>query len=355
MGETKTLKDCRTCGKSLKLDEFYVSSNKFDRDGRLSICKSCLKDNVDYNNIQTVKDTLLNINRPFIYSIWQSAKEEAETKNSNHFGLYMKSIGMKDFKELTWNDSDEKETTQKPNKTITEMLPPSTEEDSSQEDQEQIEFLETSNKNKQDVIRLIGYDPFIYEKTEDRPLLYNRLVDYLDDATLEDSLKLPSVIEIVKTFGQVDKINNAITTLNSDIDSLVENPGKIKSLGDAKDKLLKSVLALAKDNGISENHNNKKSKGAGTLSGIIKELQEKGFEEANVNVFDIDTTEGMRQVADISHKSIINQLQFDENDYAEMISEQREKIVTLENDNSTLKEENRNLKITLKDYGEIYV
>ncbi|KAF6627035.1 hypothetical protein H6F38_23150 [Paenibacillus sp. EKM208P] len=129
----------------------------------------------------------------------------------------------------------------------------------------------------------------------------------------------------------------------------------MKSLGDAKDKLLKSVLALAKDNGISENHNNKKSKGAGTLSGIIKELQEKGFEEANVNVFDIDTTEGMRQVADISHKSIINQLQFDENDYAEMISEQREKIVTLENDNSTLKEENRNLKITLKDYGEIYV
>ena len=108
--------------------------------------------------------------------------------------------------------------------------------------------------------------------------------------------------------------------------------------------MLKSVLALAKDNGISVNHNNNKSKGAGTLSGIIKQLQEKGFEEAEVNLFDIETCKGMKQVADISNDSIYKQLQFDENDYTDMIMQQREMIRELETRNSSLEETNRVLR-----------
>lgn len=331
---------------------FYVSYNKFDKDGRVSICKSCIKDNIDFSDINTVKEVLLNINRPFIYSIWQSAKEEADTKGSEQFGLYMKSIGMKDFKYLSWLDSDNNETTTKKNVNTVPIHSVLTPKESIPEEQERLEFMKTSEVSKRDIIKLIGYDPFIFEKSEDRPLLYNRLIDYLDDSTLEDGLKLPSVIEIVKTFNQLDKLNNAITTLNADIDSLVDNPGKMKSLIEAKDKLYKSVLALAKDNGISANHNNNKSKGAGTLSGIIKDLQEKGFEEASINLFDIETSEGMRQVADISNKSIMDQLLFDENDYSEMITEQREALIKLQNENAELSEELRRYKNSLRNSGE---
>ncbi|MBD8839477.1 hypothetical protein IFU39_16815 [Paenibacillus sp. CFBP 13594] len=132
--------------------------------------------------------------------------------------------------------------------------------------------------------------------------------------------------------------------MTADVDSLITNAGTIKSLIEAKGKLYKSVLDLAKDNGISVNHNNNKSKGSGTLSGIIKQLQEKGFEEASVNLFDIETCAGMSQVADISNESIFKQLQFDENDYSAMLIEQREIIGDLSGKVTKYEEEIRVLK-----------
>ncbi|PLR72998.1 hypothetical protein CYJ37_12170 [Bacillus sp. UMB0728] len=126
--------------------------------------------------------------------------------------------------------------------------------------------------------------------------------------------------------------------------------GGIKTLIDSKQKILSSLLKLAEDNGISVKHNNQKSKGAGTLTGIIKTLQEKGFEQGEVNLFDIETSLGMRQVADLSNKSIFAQLQFDENDYTQMILEQREIIQELEAKASKFEEENRLLKKELLKY-----
>ena len=275
------------------------------------MCKECLKGQIDYNNIQSIKDALMNINRPFIHDLWISSGEESVAKNSDHFGLYMKTLALKDFKYLTWKDSNEGK--------IQEQVKLTSESKQQTTDVSN----ELDRTNKEDVIRMVGYDPFEFEHESDKRNLYNKLVDFLDDSTLEDSFKLPAVIEIVKTFNQLDKINSALSLATSNITSVTDNAGGIKSLIDSKEKMLKSVLALAKDNGISVNHNNNKSKGSGTLSGVIKQLQEKGFEEAEVNVFNIETCEGMRQVADISNQSIIKQLQFDENDYTSMIIDQR--------------------------------
>jgi hypothetical protein len=106
---------------------------------------------------------------------------------------------------------------------------------------------------------------------------------------------------------------------------------------------------MAKDNGISENYSNNKSKGAGTLSGMIKELQEKGIYNAEVNVYDIETCDGMKQVADISNKSILEQLILNENDYVEMIKDQRDLIQDFQTKAEKYEEECRILKIKLKD------
>src|SRR5690606_4824362 len=102
--------------------------------------------------------------------------------------------------------------------------------------------------------------------------------------------------------------------------------------------------------GISVKHNNQKSKGAGTLSGIIKTLNEKGIEDGEVNLFDIETAKGMKQVADISNQSIMAQLQFDENDYTSMIMEQRDIIQELDSNVMKLEEENRRMKKELMKY-----
>ena len=80
--------------------------------------------------------------------------------------------------------------------------------------------------------------------------------------------------------------------------------------------------------------------------------------EAENNAFDIGTCEGMRQVADISNASILKQIHLDENDYTEMLGQQREMIVKLQqqaDENAEkariLLRENVDLKQFIEDRG----
>ena len=79
---------------------------------------------------------------------------------------------------------------------------------------------------------------------------------------------------------------------------------------------------------------------------------------AEVNGFDIGTCRGMRQVADISNQSILNKIKLDENDYSEMLAEQRvllQKYIELaeerEEQARILLRENVDLKEYLKEIG----
>jgi hypothetical protein len=87
---------------------------------------------------------------------------------------------------------------------------------------------------------------------------------------------------------------------------------------------------LAEQNCLSLKHNKNASKGENTFTGIVRRLKEMNLREAEVNAFDIGTCAGMRQVADISNASIMKQIRLDENDYTDMIANQREMIVKLQ-------------------------
>ncbi|MCY9593999.1 hypothetical protein PC41400_14515 [Paenibacillus chitinolyticus] len=335
-------KTCTSCGKTKKMRiDFYMSNSKHHSDRRYPVCKVCIKKDLNINEQSSIRSVLLEMNRPFLFNVWSNALIEAEKKNSDPFGLYLKSIQLS-YKELTWPDSD----VEYVGPLIENKINPTATSD-------QINILINTNdkRNEEDVVTMLGYDPFVVETAADRIFLFGRLVDFLDESTLEDGFKLPAVVEIVKTFHQIDKINAQLSSIMTDSKSVASNIGGITSLVNAKEKMLKSVLALAKDNGISVNHNNNKSKGSGTLSGIIKTLHENGFDEAQVNLFDIETSEGMLQVADISNRSILNQLQFDENDYVSMLTEQRELIQELDKKVLALEEENRLLKRNEKKQG----
>ena len=56
----------------------------------------------------------------------------------------------------------------------------------------------------------------------------------------------------------------------------------------------------------------------------------------------------MKQVADISNKSIIQQLMLNENDYVDMIKDQKQLIQDLDDKSIKLEEDNRLLKLKLK-------
>lgn len=344
---TNTIK-CTCCGQEKVIERNYYKSNsmiyKGLPDGRIGVCKECILSIYDYylkkneNARLATYLTCRKLDIVYVENVYTAALNESTNKGTPLFGIYVKNINsLNQYSNFTFDESDDFYHK-------TEL-----EEKNSEEFSETISL--NDKRNEEDVLRILGYDPFENENKEDKKYLYNRLIDFLDESTLEDSFKLPTVIEIVKSFNQIDKINSALAVITSDIKAVANNVGGVKSLMDAKDKMLRAVLALAKDNGISVNHNNNKSKGAGTLSGIIKQLQEKGFSEAEINIFDIETLGGIKQVADISNESILKQLMFDENDYTEMIKEQRTLIEEFRSKCEKLEEELRLLKIRNAQQG----
>ena len=161
-----------------------------------------------------------------------------------------------------------------------------------------------SESNRQYIINNIGYDPFEdYPRANEKPKLYNKLVSFMDEDAKDDPMKMMAIIEIVKTYNQIEKINQSIDEYTSDPANFSKNIATVDKLSATKDKLNRSAIALAKDNGISVNNNNNKSKGANTLAGKIKMLKEIGFRDAEINAFDYETCEGMRQVAELSEKA----------------------------------------------------
>lgn len=104
---------CNHCGKERSVSEFYISDNPLDLLQRVSMCKQCIKNNINYDDIDTVKDILHQINKPFIYDKWESAIEESKNPkgiNTDPFGCYMKILSLNyRGRKLTWKDSVHKE------------------------------------------------------------------------------------------------------------------------------------------------------------------------------------------------------------------------------------------------------
>jgi len=174
--------------------------------------------------------------------------------------------------------------------------------------------------------------------------MYAKLINMLDEDSQNDELKNSAIISIIKGQNQENKINDVITNLSSDIKSIKDNIGTIKSLTDTKEKLNKSLLALAKDNKISDLYSGHKTIGANTLTGMVKKLKEIDLKEAQVNLFDIQTSNGMLQTARLSAKAIVENLNFGDDDLIDMVKFQNEKINFYEQEYSKLREENRKLK-----------
>ena len=208
-----------------------------------------------------------------------------------------------------------------------------------------IEQKVRDKQNREDIIRIIGYDPFENETEEDKSKMYAKLINMLDEDSQNDELKNSAIISIIKGQNQENKINDVITILSSDSNSIKDNIGTIKSLTDTKEKLNKSLLALAKDNKISDLYSGHKTVGANTLTGMVKKLKEIDLKEAQVNLFDIQTSNGMLQTARLSAKAIIENLNFGDDDLTDMLKFQRGKLEFYEQEYSKLIEENRKLKV----------
>ena len=222
------------------------------------------------------------------------------------------------------------------------------------------EIGEQFEQNKKDAIRLLGYDPFENESLSEQPFLYATLIGYLDAAeeANDDRMRLSSIIEIVKGFNHIEKMNDIIARLMDDSAHIESNIGTIKNLEETKSKITASVLKLAADNGISLKHSVNSTKGENTWTGKVRKMKEMNLRDAEVNLYDAEYSAGLSQVADISNASILKQIMLDENDSADMIIQQRELITKYkkiadeyEEKARILLRENIDLKALIKENG----
>lgn len=368
--EYDKLKDgcyCHECGTFKPRDKFYKSIHT--KSGVIPTCKECLyrigtgydeKTKETHETRETVIEAMKKANLPFIEDLYNSSCDAItnETSGKKRGTGYSQMIvclqSLPQFFGLTYENSDFGDLDV--NNATTEISEKFVEK--KQEVSEDIDDMYV--KNKRSVLRMLGYDPFVYEEEEDKPLLYSKLVNYFDDSLKDDGFKLEAVIEIVQTFKDVKHINDTLAQYTKQLQTHPEMIATVKSLTQTKKDMLASALALAKDNGISENNNNRKSKGAGTLSGIIKELQEMNLEGSEVNTFDYETNLAIEDIMTRNHQNQLRQLNPDENDWEKEVVHQKQILFRLqkERDNAVefsrlLKKENKELKDFLLEKGLI--
>lgn len=198
--------------------------------------------------------------------------------------------------------------------------------------------------NRATVIAAYHRDPFEDEPFEDRPSLYEDLITMGTDDVAEDLPKARAAIEIVRGYSRIDKINAALLKMQQSIESMVENEKSIKALSEQKKNELNAIGNLSKDHGFAEKYANARSKGSGTITAIVRDMKESGYDWGAVNKFDIETARAMQQVADISAHSMFKQLNFTSADYSDMVKEQAEEIRKMQNIMMKQAEELRILK-----------
>ena len=332
---------CPYCMKEKKKSEFYVCTDPRVLTGITSMCKDCVKKialSWDDNRQEfgactkkSVMEALEYIDRPFLENLWNSSYAEWADDKSQHrrttiWDCYIKNVSMINYRGMRWRDGDIFHTYVEDAKQTIALEMGNTDAAKTLLDSKEVssEF----EKNRKDVIKLLGYDPFEGEKLEDQPLLYSQLLGYLDlGGDNEDIMRTSSAITIVRGFSQQAKIDDKIAKAmtNSSV-----NTSELKQLLDSKKNLSSTITTLAEQSCLSLKHSKNASKGENTFTGIVKKLKEMNLRDAEVNAFDIGTCEGMRQVADISNASIMKQIRLDENDYSEMLIKQREMITKLQ-------------------------
>ena len=324
---------CPHCGELKNKTAFYVSSDPAVSIGVAFPCKDCAEKIArrydpktrEYSDVieSSLKNALMYLDKPFLKTLWDSAYNEVHDPSlkqpkHNMWTAYIKSVQMVNYKTMRWRDGDfdnEPSNTKNTDLVNDDYIAP--------------DVAEELERNRRDVVRLVGYDPFEKEQLEDKPLLYAQTVGYLDmSGNNDDAMRTSSVITIVRGFLQIQKLDDMIAqSMMNAVKSGAS--GEIKAFLDAKQKISSTISQLAEQNCISLKHNKNNTKGENTWTGKVRIMKEMNLREAEVNIFDAETAIGLAQVADISNASILKQINLDENDYVQMLTEQKKMIEDL--------------------------
>lgn len=354
---------CLMCKKHKNREtHFYVNTDPMYGETTCTpICRECARKialRVDKNGEEheptkeSVILALKYLQKPFLNTVWNASVQESENLiagkvKHNVWSAYIKNIQMVNYLGLTFFDSDfyKEKIVYDDEKTEVNIINEHLGQD----------VYEDCQKNKEDVKRLLNYDPFEQEAIEDQPFLYSQLLGLLDSSedANDDMMRTSSAISIVRGFLQQSKIDDTVAKLMSDINNIEKNSATIKTLQDSKSKITSIITNLAQDSCISLKYNKNAKKGENTWTGKLKKIKDLNLREGEVNGFDMETCRAMSQVMDLSHSSILKMLSMDESEWSDMVAEQRKTIVQLQDDLNKYIEISRILlreNLDIKDY-----
>lgn len=103
--DSERIKCSGKCGRELVVNNnFYKSKSPFFPNGYVNICKKCISEMADYNDMNTIYTIMQTLDIPFFYNRW---KETCEKNPQNPLGNYirMANSGINEFGGARYKDS----------------------------------------------------------------------------------------------------------------------------------------------------------------------------------------------------------------------------------------------------------
>lgn len=200
------------------------------------------------------------------------------------------------------------------------------------------EWAKDERLARQRIIKIYKYDPFGEESDLDaKKKMYRDLELMLDENMETNSIKLNGAVSIVKAYRDIRRYEGFIEALERSEDPDIK---QIKAMQEILNYKRDTVLKIAKENGF--NTDGKTSgQNKNTLSGRMAEMKKYMYEPGLVDFYGVRTTKSFQEIADISFKSIFDQIALTEGDWKEMITEQSKTIQKQYDEIVNLKEQLR--------------
>lgn len=196
------------------------------------------------------------------------------------------------------------------------------------------------------VLKMVGYDPFYYEDEETRKILYKDLLGMLEQGMELDGMKVQGAIQIVLGFKNIRELSEKYKQK-----TMADAPVKeLKEIADLKKKELDTITDFSKNNGFGERFAISKAKGENTFTGIMAKMNEMKYENAILNMYDVETSKSINQAAEASFAAIFSQLNMSEAEVYKTCQDQLKKLVEMQRENTTLKE---NLRLAKREIAEM--
>ena len=328
----------------------------------LVICKRCAKKIFNYYYAQEGNDLQKAINHwcqtmDLYYSddIFQafiklrnSRKGTEMEAKFDYVTDYITALGRAKMVDLTYWDSPYLQDTISKGTHIEYDVPDEYEEETKIEKEYPEEFDNWSKEdleNYDTILEIYKYDPFIDELIDDRRKLYQNLVGFSSEDIAEDTGKANACIDMCRSIQRLEKLNKLRATMEraSKVDIK-----EIKMLSELQGKERDAIQKYQKEWGFNQRYSLNRNQGSGTLTGILKQMDENMFEDSLVNAYDIKTSNAMQMAAEASWKAIFGQLNISESEFSQIVKNQRETITVLRAELDKTKEELRLANIQIK-------